>query len=598
MSQPRPAALPARSRTRPRAGAVTAALIWLVLVGNAVAIVWLWYHGGNVTRVHSTGEFLTSIARITGLLGAYLALVQVLLLSRLPALERLTGFDRLTVWHRWNGHACLYLILAHVFFSVWGYAQMDRIGIGKETSTMIWGGVYPGMIVATISTALFLAVVATSIVIVRRRLNYQAWYAVHFTTYAAIALGWFHQVPTGNELVLDNVAADYWASLYLATLGLLIVFRLLVPIANAFRYRMRVAEVVDRRPRRRLAAHHRPPPRPPERAARASSSSGASSRAAAGGKRTRSRSPAAPDGHSLRITVKSLGDFTSRIRELAPGTRVVAEGPFGTFTTASRRREKALLVAGGIGITPVRALLEEQGGDAIVLYRVVSESDVDLPRGARVARGRARDRAAHPRRRPHDRRRPRPALARPPAPARARRRRARGLRLRAARDGLRDREATSAAQASRAATSMSNDSPSDPEGEPMRKTLTALIAAAALAIPTANAAAVTNAAAKKKVVTKKVTGVAAQADRWGTVTVNVTVKTTTTVGGKTTRRYIDLGGSYTYHTDRSQYIMSQSLPYLRQEFLSAQSANVQIISGATYTSQAFEQSLQSALAKV
>jgi uncharacterized protein with FMN-binding domain len=132
----------------------------------------------------------------------------------------------------------------------------------------------------------------------------------------------------------------------------------------------------------------------------------------------------------------------------------------------------------------------------------------------------------------------------------------------------------------------------------MRKTITVLLSAAALAIPALNgAAAVTHAGvkatAKKKVVTKKVTGSSVQADRWGTVTVNVTVKTT---AGK--RKYIDLGGSYTYHTDRSQYIMSQSLPILRQEFLQAQSPNVQIVSGATYTSQAFQQSLQSALAKV
>ena len=248
MSPSRALALTAPPRARPLLRRLSAALIWLVLIGNVVAIVWLWYHGGNVTQVHSTGELLTSIARITGLLGAYLALVQVLLLSRLPALERLTGFDRLTVWHRWNGHVCFDLIIAHVFFSVWGYSLMDRVGIGKEISTMIWGGVYPGMIVATISTGLFVAVVGTSIVIVRKRLNYQAWYAVHFATYAAIALGWFHQVPTGNELVLDNIAADYWASLYLATLGILVVFRLLVPIANALRYRMKVAEVVTEGP--------------------------------------------------------------------------------------------------------------------------------------------------------------------------------------------------------------------------------------------------------------------------------------------------------------------------------------------------------------
>jgi hypothetical protein len=135
----------------------------------------------------------------------------------------------------------------------------------------------------------------------------------------------------------------------------------------------------------------------------------------------------------------------------------------------------------------------------------------------------------------------------------------------------------------------------------VRKTLTVLAVAATLAVPTANAAGTLAHAttAKKKVVTRKLVGSSFEADRWGTVTVTVTLRTTTVAGSKkVTRRYVDLGGSYTYHTDRSQYIMSQSLPQLRQEFLKAQSPNVQTISGATYTSEAFAQSLQSALAKI
>jgi uncharacterized protein with FMN-binding domain len=63
------------------------------------------------------------------------------------------------------------------------------------------------------------------------------------------------------------------------------------------------------------------------------------------------------------------------------------------------------------------------------------------------------------------------------------------------------------------------------------------------------------------------------------------------------RRFTDLGGGYTYHTARSQFIMSQALPILRQEFLAAQSAKIQMVSGATYTSEAFVRSLQSALLK-
>jgi len=136
----------------------------------------------------------------------------------------------------------------------------------------------------------------------------------------------------------------------------------------------------------------------------------------------------------------------------------------------------------------------------------------------------------------------------------------------------------------------------------MRRQLIALVTAAALASPAASALAATQASqdatAKKKVVTKKYAGAVEQANQWGTVQVTVTVQTTTVPGStKVTRRYVDLGGSYTYHTGRSQFIMSNALPELRSEFLSAQSPKVQMISGASYTSQAFEASLQSALSK-
>ena len=95
---------------------------------------------------------------------------------------------------------------------------------------------------------------------------------------------------------------------------------------------------------------------------------------------------------------------------------------------------------------------------------------------------------------------------------------------------------------------------------------------------------------------EKFTGATVAAHQWGSVTVNVT-RQTTTAGTKVTRKFSDLGGGYTYHTSRSQFIMSQALPILRQEFLVAQSAKIQMVSGATYTSQAFVQSLQSALLK-
>jgi ferredoxin-NADP reductase len=86
----------------------------------------------------------------------------------------------------------------------------------------------------------------------------------------------------------------------------------------------------------------------------------------------------APDGRSLRITVKALGDHTAKLSFIRPGTRVVAEGPFGVFTAAAGRRDRALLIAGGIGITPIRAILDDLRGDAVVVYRSVREEELVL----------------------------------------------------------------------------------------------------------------------------------------------------------------------------------------------------------------------------
>jgi predicted ferric reductase len=347
-----------------------------VVAINAGVIVWLWYRNGGVSSVHGLGDLWTTIGRITGLLGGYFLLIQVLLLARLPWL---VGFDRMTVWHRRNGKFCLYLVLAHVIFITIGYASLDRLSIPSEITSLLNN--YPGMLAATIGTGLMIVTVVTSLVIVRRRLRYEFWYLVHFTGYAAIGLGWFHQIPTGNELVLNPTAATYWTALYLATLALLVLFRVLQPTVRGFVHDLRVAEVHEEGPGvvslritgRRLDRLH----------------------ARAGqfflwrfltADRWWEAHPfslsAAPNGRWLRITAKNLGNFSGRMSEIKPGTRISAEGPFGVFTADAARNDRCAgfspriaLIAGGIGITPIRALMEELTGDVVVIYRVIRGED-------------------------------------------------------------------------------------------------------------------------------------------------------------------------------------------------------------------------------
>ena len=132
----------------------------------------------------------------------------------------------------------------------------------------------------------------------------------------------------------------------------------------------------------------------------------------------------------------------------------------------------------------------------------------------------------------------------------------------------------------------------------MHRSITAAVGAVVIALPVANAAA----AAKKKVITstKTVTGPQAVADRWGYIQITLVVKKTTTIVGthkKVTRKITNVGVPvYPNHTDRSVFINEQALPYLTQEVLQAQfNPNISMISGATATSFAFEQSLQAAI---
>ncbi len=131
----------------------------------------------------------------------------------------------------------------------------------------------------------------------------------------------------------------------------------------------------------------------------------------------------------------------------------------------------------------------------------------------------------------------------------------------------------------------------------LQRIVTASVGAAVLAAPAGGAFA----AVPKKVVsiTRKVNGSQAQAGQWGYVQVTLTVKKTTTIAGKKkkiVRKIINISiPVYPNHTSRSVYISQNALPYLMQETLTSQNANIHTVSGASYSSNAYIQSLQAAI---
>jgi predicted ferric reductase len=364
-------------RIRPRRSPAVPLLI--AVWAGAAGVLWLWWHN-TASIADDAGEVLGA-GRITGLLAGYLMALVVLQMARVPALERRVGSDRVARWHAMTGRYTLCLVVAHVFLTMWGYALQAGQGLGDVVGRFVDSvNQLPDMGKAAIGAALLLVVGLLSIGPVRRRLPYDAWYHVHLLTYAAVFLTFWHQISTGNEFAVEPSARTFWYGLYGAVTALVLWYRIITPVRLNLRHRLRVEAVIEETPGivsvlisgRKL---HR---------IGAEAGQFFRWRFLAPGMRFSSHPyslSAAPRPDMLRITVKAIGDHSSRLRELTPGTRVWAEGPYGALTAQRRSRGKVLLVAGGVGITPMRALFETlpgASGDITLLYRANSTQDLAL----------------------------------------------------------------------------------------------------------------------------------------------------------------------------------------------------------------------------
>ncbi|MFF9768254.1 ferric reductase-like transmembrane domain-containing protein [Streptomyces sp. NPDC014636] len=377
--------VPAAVRRFRRCGA---GAVLTVLWAGAAATVALWW--ADTTSVVGTGGWLTGAGRIAGLLCGYACAVLVGLMARVPLLERRIGSDRVARWHAMAGRYTVCLLVAHVMSVLAGYAAQDRASLWHETVTVVLD--YPDMLKTTAGTVILLAVGLTSARAARRRTSYEFWYHVHLLTYAAVFLAFFHQLTLGDEFNGKPVATAAWYALYLGVTALVLWFRILTPIRLNRRHRLRVESV------------HKEAPGVYSVVVRGRHLDELGARPGqffrwrflGDGMRWTSTpyslsAPPRPD--LLRITVKALGDHSAAAALLRPGTRVWAEGPYGSLTADRVTSHRSLLIAAGVGVTPLRALFETLPGEVTLLYRARGAEDLALGgeleaiarrRGARV----------------------------------------------------------------------------------------------------------------------------------------------------------------------------------------------------------------------
>ncbi|KSU70823.1 Predicted ferric reductase [Pseudarthrobacter enclensis] len=360
---------------RHRQRMVRADLLTVIAWASVAAAVALWLADGGAASISSPAGAFTAAGIVAGLAGMDLVLLMLLLAARIPYIDRTIGHDRALEFHRKLGKPSLYLLLAHGVLLATGYGLAEGLDPLSE-SVALWVQV-PDMWLAFVSMALFIAVVATSLVAVRRRFPYEFWYVVHLLTYVAVGTSLPHQFSVGGLFAEGTWQRWYWLAVCIATGAALAYFRVLQPFVATSRHQLTVSRVEVVAPGvvnismtgRRL---HR--------------------LAGSGGRFfiwrflapgmwwhphpfSLSAEPAVsgPDGAgTLRITVRNLGSGSAQLVRLRKGTRVAVEGPYGLLSTEARVRNKVVMIGAGIGITPLRALLETTPfapGEASVLLR-------------------------------------------------------------------------------------------------------------------------------------------------------------------------------------------------------------------------------------
>jgi predicted ferric reductase len=342
-------------------------LLYLLFFVNLGSIVTLWYLGSNSLLLEGTPGILVALGRITGLLAEFFILLQLILIGRIRFIERQFGHDKLALLHRRVGLYVAGLIVVHPIFLSFGYGMFSEQSFFKQFISFLttWDDIAS----ALFGLILFSVAAILSINYLRKNLKYERWHFTHLFMYAGIFLALEHQTKTAD--VSSGAPLYYWTVLNYAVFGVLIAYRFLRPFYLLYKHRFKIARVeaesddvvsiyVEGSDLEKFKFE---------------AGQFAIINFLAKGMWTSHpfSFSAAPNGKTLRFTIKALGDFTEKARGLKPGIPVLIDGPLGHFTREKARTNKYLFIAGGVGITPIMGMIDaltkgQKQEDIVLIY--------------------------------------------------------------------------------------------------------------------------------------------------------------------------------------------------------------------------------------
>lgn len=338
---------------------------------NLILILVFWWLGSS--KILFGGGMFIALGRLAGLLAEFLILVELVLISRIPFVEKSFGFDKLNKIHRGIGYGLLIGVISHPLFLTIGYASQSHISLFQQFVSFLSG--WEDILPALIGLCILIIVGIVSIPKIRWKLKYETWHFVHLFMYLGIGLFLSHQMGSGD--VSHGTALVYWFLINFVVFGGLIAYRFFRPIILYFRHGFYIEKVIKETEDVYSVYIVG------KNIEKFKFNEGQYINISFLTKKMWQPHPFSLshfwNGKFLRISVKNIGDFTSEIKNIKSGTKVLIDGPLGIFTKESTVKNKYLFIAGGIGITPIMSMtgsLSDKNTDFVLLYANKTITDV------------------------------------------------------------------------------------------------------------------------------------------------------------------------------------------------------------------------------
>ena len=341
----------------------------------AVAISFFLADGG-LSRFATQAQAITSLGVSAGLVATTAMVLMFLLAARVPFIDRTIGHDQALALHRAMGQWTVAGVAVHGLLLVIGYWLTDQLSPLSEFVSLISN---QDLELAVASVALLGFVGVTSVIAVKNALPHEVWWVVHLLTYLALLAAIPHQFSMGG-IFAGGFSRGWWIAMFAVTGFAVLTFRMVLPLIESLDHRLRVVRVVPEG-QGVVSITMR---------GRRIQDLGASagqffhwrflSRDLWWHQHPFSLSQA-PTTNELCVTVRNLGRGTADLMTVRPGTPVAIEGPYGIFSERARTRPDVVLIGIGIGIAPIRALLEAAHfvpGGATVILRSSSPAQLYL----------------------------------------------------------------------------------------------------------------------------------------------------------------------------------------------------------------------------